>query len=496
MQAEPKKMHPGVSLWQKVAGGTYYAMFRDPRNEKQKRPTLETSDQLVAHERARVISTIRATPAWWENPPRTLDAVARKAWGASDRTAQIVDAFQDLKSSTNEANVDKFMSVALRRDPKKKRVFEGHKGPWKFENLAQRLADAHADLDTKVQRIAVLEAILKRMGVKVTADMQPRPMTQAVNDYLASPTGSNASPRYKKIVRFWLEKYAKHVGDSQNVLDVEPQNLVDYLAGLLSTNSSGNVRQQTDQICKFMRFANSAFDEKEVKGVMKPRLKKHTDDKESPDWYWLSNAQALALIEAMKLQWGQYWADAATLQYACGVRPEELVLIQTKNCILKGQAKIKLRKLVQDGKVVRRLKTARSEDEIQVPAFALPALKRRIKKKGFLLFPLNEESGAVVSDCENADEKALKLWPIDDCEFSKAYLRRLKNSATKANELESLKLKIELEKLDSRTFRRTCAREMILKYGFDHAAAVLRDSVETLRKHYADLRAIDISTER
>jgi len=37
MQAEPKKMHPGVSLWQKVAGGTYYAMFRDPRNEKQKR---------------------------------------------------------------------------------------------------------------------------------------------------------------------------------------------------------------------------------------------------------------------------------------------------------------------------------------------------------------------------------------------------------------------------------------------------------------------------
>jgi hypothetical protein len=49
---------------------------------------------------------------------------------------------------------------------------------------------------------------------------------------------------------------------------------------------------------------------------------------------------------------------------------------------------------------------------------------------------------------------------------------------------------------DALIMRHTCGREIILKYGFEKAAAVLRHDVKTLREHYADLRTSDVSTER
>jgi hypothetical protein len=91
----------------------------------------------------------------------------------------------------------------------------------------------------------------------------------------------------------------------------------------------------------------------------------------------------------------------------------------------------------------------------------------------------------VLSEFELQNE----LWPPADAKvFSNAYRPRLRR-AGKAAELP-------WKKIDSRTLRRTCAREMILAQGFEAAAAVLRDSIETLRAHYADLLPSDVTTER
>jgi hypothetical protein len=269
----------------------------------------------------------------------------------------------------------------------------------------------------------------------------------------------------------------------------------------LKENSSGNVRQRMDQTCKFLRWANPMFEAAQVKNVLKPKLTKKKAEHEVEDWYWLTRTQVEAMVKSMRELFGDYWANLVTLQHATGVRPEELVVLKRKAVkkAANGQYRIKIERIMQkDGRkntVMRRVKTQRSEDAVVVPSFAVAALRAQMDRKEFLLFPLEADVVGVNASALTRLERRLKLWPAaDDAAFSRAYLRRIKAAAMHANKNSGAK--IEVAKTDSRTMRRTCAREMVLAHGFEHAAAVLRDSVTTLRKFYADLESSDVSTER
>jgi hypothetical protein len=140
------------------------------------------------------------------------------------------------------------------------------------------------------------------------------------------------------------------------------------------------------------------------------------------------------------------------------------------------------------------LKMDRSRDAANVPSWAKDAVKRRLEaaKGKKTLFPFSE-SGCQMWEYvrKKVDEKSAlaDFWPkAGDHFWSEMYLPKLREAAKAAG--------LDTEKIDSKTFRHTCGREMILKYGFDEAAAVLRDSVQTLRDHNADLLTSDVSTER
>ena len=503
-------IHPRVWLWQKTGNGVYIAGWRDPRKKnKTTNSSLETADLLQAQERARDLSIIIRTPEFWDRPPVTLDAVARRIWGADDLLGDLTKATDELEKrdagkvylpsvkeqkaivALGDAGALEFLKKYDMKDPLVIR----------FKDLHKRFVDALVKMDSYQQRIMVLESWFKKIGKKVSVDLRPKPLNQAVDEYLASPTGSNTTGRYRKTIGYWLADLKTKFGETTNVLDLQSEMVTDWLAGFLKENSSGNVRQRMDQICKFLRWANPMFESAQVKNVLKPMLQKKHSDLEVEDWYWLTREQVKLLIESMRKLHGEYWANLMTLQHALGVRPEEIVMLkrQAVTKTANGPYSIKIERImiIEDGKnkVLRRVKTLRSSDEIVIPSFAVSALEAQMKKKTFLLFPLTDDAAAVSIDALTRKERFLKLWPTaDDAAFSRAYLRRIKAAVDHAN--ENAKANIDGNKTDSRTMRRTCAREMILAHGFEHAAAVLRDSVETLRRHYADLQASDVNTER
>lgn len=502
-------IHPRVSLWQKSDNGVYFAAWRDPRKQNKKtNSSLETADFLEAQERARDLSIILRTPEFWDSPPVTLDDVARRIWGADNLLGDLEDATEELEARSprvvvppveeqkeiaalGQAGALAFLKKYDQKDPL----------VIKYRDLHKRFSAALSTIDSYRQRAMTLEAWFKKMGKRVASDLRPKPIQQAVEEYLASPTGSNSTGRYRKTIGYWLDDLKTKFGPATNVLELQTEMITEWLAGFLKENSSGNVRQRMDQVCKFLRWANPMFESGQVKNVLKPMLHKKHADLEIEDWYWLTRDQVKLLIEAMRQLHGEYWANLMTLQHALGVRPEEIVMLKSqavKNAE-DGKYTIKIERIMTSeggkSKVLRRVKTQRSSDEILVPSFAVAALEAQLKQKTFLLFPLNEEAAAVSADTLTRKERFLKLWPTaDEAAFSRAYLRRIKAAVIHAN--EHANAKIDGEETDSRTMRRTCAREMILAHGFEHAAAVLRDSVETLRRHYADLQASDVSTER
>ena len=145
---------------------------------------------------------------------------------------------------------------------------------------------------------------------------------------------------------------------------------------------------------------------------------------------------------------------------------------------MNSRLQVRIQRIEHNGKVIRRVKTKRSKGFVDVPRWAEESVRRRLSKKNFLLFPNNHPQGTSI-------EKKLLLWPsADDGAFSGHYLRRLRDSATQ--------LGLDPTKIDSRVLRRTRARQIAEKFGLATAAVFIRDSIETLRKHYADLNSGDI----
>jgi hypothetical protein len=303
------------------------------------------------------------------------------------------------------------------------------------------------------------------------------PLDEAVKGFMADPAACHASGQWRDKIGYWLDRLVEGLGGTRNIQDIEPSDIIAHIEKYKAAKT--NKKKVATYLCKFLKWGTAGmFHSASVKEWVEEL------PAEDEQWDWLKPKEGKRLIASLRKLHGGYWADAGSLQYGMGWRPEELPLLQTTN-VKDGAIRLVP---IHDGKtMVRRLKT--KSRTVNIPKMAKSAVKRRLAGGGFLLFPMPPELPWTYGKHRTAFEHERQLWPsADDGGWSGAFLARLREAATAAG--------IDSTRIDSRMLRRTCARELILAHGFERAAAVLGDTVQTLRKHYADLEAEDVSTER
>ncbi len=519
--------HPRVRLWRKSNSGHHYLYWRDPRdNRRQRNDSTGTEDSLEAQRMALSLSRYLRDP---ENSPPDLHPKISEILGINLLDQRIVSAklaiVDDIVATSKSEHKGK---VDLYRELVKELVaaFGGPAGDVltntidvvrsKFAAGRQPTVDSREvyelldllktvsiDRDQWRDRSRALEGLVREKGQRFILRTEPKSIKQAVEEFMAAPDGMSSKGQWRYSVECWLNRFARELKSVKNVHDLTPEQIVAHIQkqkGVASTKTS-----MTTYICLFMKWVSKGtFDCPTVRSAILDNL-----EEESPEWFWLKKQESLDLIARVRKLSGDYWADAALLQYGCGWRPEELPLLKRSAvAIAENACSIRIAPIFDDKrKLVRRIKTQRSEDTIIIPSFAREAVERRMAATSseYLLFPLFDESLIQPKLRENRTrfESNNHFWPAaDDRAFTDNYRPILRKAANElAKELTGAEKKSAAERfsdknIDSRTLRRTCAREMILAHGFEKAAAVLRDSIETLRKHYADLQAADVSTER
>ena len=208
-----------------------------------------------------------------------------------------------------------------------------------------------------------------------------------------------------------------------------------------------------------------------------------TDD----DFYWLEEKDVFKLAKQVKKDHGQYWSDAILFQYGLALRPEEIVIIQTKEVDIDNKH-IHISPIIhKDGKnnvVVRRLKNTGAQSTLNLPDFLIEPLTRRKKADRLVLFSREPELGLRAEKRGSEFELKHNLWVTTA--FCKHYLDILRDGSTKA--------KLETpERIDGRTLRRSRGRDRLIKLkSIEKAARFLRDSSSTVEKHYARWISKDI----
>jgi len=464
--------------------------------------TTETNDFHAACKVAKDVMALHVNPSdTTERSQRAREIWAKFAGGGSTRdtlhkaNAEAAQAAEALaNASRRKLTRDEFIiSVTPAGNTKAERAAldEATK---KAEALYQTAIAERDAFKLEVERLKIrnreLEGLLKKVNNRITHEQQPVTMADAVTAFLDSGHGSDS--HWQKDLKSYCNRFRDSVGKDKNIFDVMPSDVIDWLEdvggeweGKTTKNAAGAINQfmANQTRGQWNDFELMEWLRRNVKGSAK-------------DYFWLEDAEADVLIETLG-NFGEYWSDVATIQRACGFRPEELPLIQVKNVDLEGRSIFIEHILDNTGKEIRTLKTARSTDKVNVPAFAMPALKRRVKAAGesIILLPRNAESGTGAHWPGYSDfEWKNQMWPDPDTNsgkpFSHAYRTRLQDAA------EAMGLPTA-ERVVARTFRSTCGKELLLSgKSTEQVAAVLRDNPETVRKHYARLLAQDVSTER
>ena len=491
----------GVTYIQQAKGGVWFLKYIDPRFRKQVMRSTETTEIGIAERIARELSTIIYDKSQWDRPNPDFHPRTRQIWKpllievkqAVDSIPLITKSFleklppdvRDLPNHPETAQLERMIEM---QD--------------KIKELLEQLMMVTDERNTYRDENTRLHAQLRKMGVKAIKDDTPKPIGEAIDEFFDSGA-TEATGNWRYALRKYFNLLAAHVGGEHiNARNISPEEVAKFIYSR-QKSSSDTKRRLKIALCKFLRHAtNEAFDERTLSELTKG-LKKQAARESVDEWYWLTKEQALAICENMKLH-GQFWNDAALLNYGTGIRPEEIPLLRTATVkVENGMTFIFPARIFDGKKLVRRVKTTDSEDYVHVPTFALEALHRRIAQAEFLLFPCYDYEIVPKRLRSKLTQFELehKMWPVPSIDntdddaggnayaFSNVYIRLLRKAAKTVEG-------VSIDKVDSRIFRHTCARELILKHGFDRAASVLRDDVVTLRTHYADLVSSDTSTER
>ena len=476
----------GVSAKTKVEGGNIILRFRWKR--KQLNKSSETADRQKAISLANEL--VKAL-----NSPEDVPA------GLPDKVYEWLQVIPDKKRRTKITEALKAPALELGTSHRWTNAVEAKKS---FDELWSKYEAACQQREFWRLKAVKAEAQLGRKISDAEARSGPRKLGDVVPEFLKQ-LHVGAQTHYQ--VTKWLNRFVRDKGAGADVQTIGAKGVVEHLA---KYEENVKLADLQTYLCKFMDFATfNTFERTEVLDWMRPRRRKKREDKQKVQWFSLEKPEdkqkpkaervkilresVLAIIEKARELHGDYIADAMLLQYGSGFRPEEIPLIMT-SCVQIHDANSATISLVAPENY--RLKNTRSQDAVNVPSFAMDALRRRLAatKGKKTLFPLSE-SGFKPWDymVKKMNAKAIKddMWPnADDHFWSEMFLSRLREAGAAAG------WKDYLEEFQSNLFRHVCAREMILIHGFEAAAALLRHDVGTLRAHYADLCASDVSTER
>ena len=479
---------PGIYPSQKVTGGTIQLKW-SMDGEQWKKSTKTSNGKAAEKIGEKLFEALQALRAGDDVPDGLPDIVYHMVERKpnSSKKKLVVDA---LTRSREIHIIDADDGEARYREVE--RVFHDLPEALKaFNELSAKFDALQQKYEYWKKKAIVAETSLGRKIKDSELDSTAKTIRQAINVFLdpkTCPIPLKGQTNYQ--VKCWINRLAKDVGDNKDVSEISSDRLIEHLAKF---QDNKNLDDIVLYLLKFMTFStHGGFDREPVRAWAKPRIQKHKDEKQAEPWFWLTRTQALEMIQKLRDGYGDYWADAAMLQYGCGFRSEELPLLM--NIAVQ-----------QDGNVSQialmapkgyRLKTTRSYNAVQLPKMALEALHRRVKasKGKMTLFPMSQAGDVhrphnYVLKHMGKEDLERDLWPTaDDHWWSECYLPKLRDVANGV---------VDPILVDSKTLRHTCGRELIVKYGgFEEAAKVLRHSVSTLRKHYADLRSSDISTDR
>lgn len=492
----------GVEIKQQTTGGALYVRFRDPRTspKRQVYKSTESNDMGTAERIAGELSgLIYGPPEHWHKLPSGLHIITEKIWNPMDKTVDsmtddhaVTLIFQALKNGPT-GNHEQFMQARQRVLDLMNRVLE-------IPALIQ-------ERDALKNENMLLKAERKRMGLRAVKDGARKSIASAVDDFFKSGA-CGATSDWRNALRGWFDRLSNELGPNTNVMDITPEMIANHINSLRKQAKKGTVgkplgadtkRRIRINLNTFLRHAtNGNFDGDQLIALTKG-LSAQARMETNTEWFWLKPEECKSLIANIS---DQYWRDAALCQWQLGLRAEEIALLQTKNVDFDKNT-IHITRIFDGKTLVRRLKTDQSEEYVQLNKAVKEALERRIAAKNFLLFPCYDPKTLLEPRFQTgltAFETKYQLWPVpamgvvdgessgDGYTFTTYYRKVLRLAAKGVLE--------DVKKMDSRTLRRTCARELVLKYGCDRASSVLRDDVETIKRHYGNLMPSDTSTER
>ena len=470
----------------KVPGGTIYVKFTDPRDHERVNTTTRTTVKSVADTIANELTQLIHSPHLWNNVPTEFHSRTREIWRPIQK--QVADASLALPNVT-QGMLAMFPAkiIDLPPDSPEMKVYDAFQNAKdQIRQLLNTLAVVTSDNDGLKREVAALELQAGMRAGTAIALKSPLQVAKAVENFFASSTGTKSSGQWRDILTLWCNRFAREFPCTVQELTVEQvcRHIVKHAPTKPSTRD-----KLTTCLCALLNHAtHDTFDTAAVKDACMLE-----DDTENEPWWWVNYDLAMKIIAKVKDHGGDYWADACILAYGCGLRPEEVPLIQSDLVVFENgkSPQIAIRPITDEkNRVIRRLKNKRAKANVQVPTFAVDALKRRVFEKEFLLFP-KQGTYSRLKKQPTRWENEHRLWPpADQHTWSENFKRRIVQAGEK---VEGFK---DTNKLDGRVWRRSCARDLVVKYGYEHAASIIRDSSDVLRKHYADLQAHELSTER
>ena len=513
--------HPFVTMTQKVLGGDYQLIFRIDGYQIKRGTGTDDFDKAKRY--AIALSKIIVSKCVGDPPPETPDIVLTML-GLEPRIKKIATATNE----TWEEIITQFMSGATERETILKRL----KKSGAFIQAVQRIFDEAKQLKTRIEglerdlsgsranerqlreKVDAYDALRVKEGKKVARAFENKSLRQAIDDYMNPDSGgTGAGERFRPTIEMMLNGFAEAVGATTPILNIPTEGIVGYLKKRKEQNSVGYCRQEATYLCAMLTHQSSGiYPIEDVKTWIEKDLMK--ESKGDDDWYWLEPAQVAELMKKANSKddaSAQYWADAMTVQHNLALRPEEIIMIQTAK-VVRGDdgtiSHVRLTPIHENGVLIRRLKTRNSEASIPVTsAAAKQAVERRLAAGHRLLFPrIPDECGcrkpnwnaynrmagkAGKGKEQKRNEKRIKfeadhkLW--QERMWCRFYLRHLRSAAR-------MVVGIDIDRLDSRTLRRTRGRDIVVATrSIYEAAKLLRDDPKTIERHYAILRPMDVN---
>lgn len=461
--------------------------WKEGTHRKEQRASLHTSDAGLAAKYADQISRIL-------NGEKVDDLalVVKTILNIRDPLAEVVDAGVLAASElANLAGYRDHLPSGLRKQAEdNEQVLLEISCKLKAESDARRLAEKQRD--NLQQEIDGLKSTLRAAGRLHAAKMQPKTLKQATDEYMLSTT---ALPRTRKEYRGIFKHLSSAIGQDTLIQEVTPERLIDYFTGL-KEETPEYTRKRCTMIRALLLNATAKdypFDRVKEWVMDNTKIRKKTAD----DYLWLSLADVHNLLNNAQ---SEYWRDAMTMQFWCGLRPEELPMLRADK-IERGEQPVIFVSPVPNPEAkseLRALKTQPSMDRVPIAPEALPSFERRAERAAklgtLLLFPYDRGTPQKPGEVPVWRRRKIKewdgyagqimLWPVDP--WNKRYAAALRESAGKAG--------IDKKRIDGRTLRRSRGRDLILKKNRpEQVAAFLRDNLQTVLTYYSRWIPTDIT---